>query len=385
MASSYGPLRVFISAGESSGDLHASRLIEELKTRAEVSVEAIGGRRMELAGARILFPMEELSVVGLSEVLSRLPALLRAYLTLRRRWGRSRPHLFIPVDFPGFNLRLAGVARSMKVPVMYYIAPQVWAWGERRAKTLSKVVDTMAVVLPFEEEFFRSRGVRAEYVGNPLVESVVPQRGRDAFRDAHGFARAAPMVGLLPGSRPHEVSRLLPVMVEAFKRLKKKHPACRAAVALADVIPEDEARRLAREVGINVKMVKGETYELMESSDALLVASGSVTLEAALLAKPMVIVYRMSHLTYAVARRVVRTEHIGLVNIVAGRRIVPEFVQSEVDPQALCEELESMLFDRARRDLVLAGLREVKEVLGGAGASARAAEIALSTAGRGRT
>jgi lipid-A-disaccharide synthase len=383
LASSYSPLRVFISAGESSGDLHASRLIEELRDRTEVTVEGIGGRRMERAGARILYPMEELSVVGLSEVVSRLPALLRAYLGIRRRWRKSRPHLFVPVDFPGFNLRLAGVARSMKVPVMYYIAPQIWAWGEGRAKTLAKRVDAMAVVLPFEEEFFRSRGVPAEYVGHPLVESVAPERDRDSFRDAHGFARAAPLVGLLPGSRRHEVSLLLPVMIEAYKRLKKSHPVCRAAVALADGIPEEPVTRSAREVGINVKIVKGETYDLMESSDVLLAASGSVTLEAALLGKPTIIVYKMSRLTYAVARRVVTTKSIGLVNIVAGRRVVPEYVQSEVEPSALCDELESMLFDQRRRSAIVAGLREVKDMLGGPGASARAAEVALRAAGGG--
>ena len=379
--SSSGPLRVFISAGESSGDLHASRLIRELKTRANVSVEGIGGRRMEEAGAELLFPMEGLSAVGLSEVLFKLPALIEAYARSRRRWRRRPPHLFVAVDFPGFNLRLCGAARSMGVPVMYYIAPQVWAWGAGRIATLRRVVKSMAVVLPFEEDFFRSRGIPAEYVGHPLVGNTVATVTREAFRDKHGFAPEAPLVGLLPGSRWHEVERLLPPMLEAFKRLKKRHPACRAAVGLADTIAEERARRLAREVGLNAVIVKGETYDLMEGSDVLLAASGTVTLEAALLARPMVVVYKMSRLTYAAARRMVRTDHIGLVNIVAGRRIVPEYVQDAVTPSALHGELESMLFDIDRRNEIVGELRRVRELLGPPGASARAAGIALRTAG----
>ena len=375
-----GPLMIFVSAGEASGDLHAGSLIEELKKRAEVSVEAVGGRRMSEAGARIVCPMDKLSVVGLSEVILRIPSLARAYFGIRARWRRRPPDLFIPVDFPGFNLRLATAARSMGVPVMYYIAPQVWAWGSARLKALASAVDKMAVVLPFEEEFYRRRGISAEYVGHPLVDAVRPRCERRSFRERHGIGTESPLVGLFPGSRWHEVSKLLPPMIEAFKDLRRAHAECRAAIGLADTIPEEKVRRLGREVGLNAKIIAGEAYELMESSDALLVASGTVTLEAGLLAKPMVIVYKMSRLTYAVARRVVKTESIGLVNLVAGKRVVPEYLQEEVTAPALRAELESMLYDEVRRAEIVSELRGVRRALGGPGASARAAELALETA-----
>lgn len=376
-----GPLRVFISAGESSGDLHAAGLIEELRSRGDISVEGIGGSRMEEAGARIIFPMEKLSVVGLSEVLLKLPSLARAYLKTRKRWRNHLPHLFIPVDFPGFNIRLAQMAHSMGIPVMYYIAPQVWAWGSGRLKTMKKVISKVAVILPFEEKFFQSEGIPVGYVGHPLVDSVQPKVGRETFRSTFGFAEDTPLIGLLPGSRRHEVDRLLPPMLRAFKELKKKHPACRAAIGLAGTIPEDRVRLVAREVGLNPRVVKGSTYELIEASDALLAASGTVTLEAAILRTPMIVVYSMSWLTHAVARRVVRTKHIGLVNLVAGKRVVPEFVQDEVIPSVLCKELESMLFDIERRGRLVAELERVREKLGEPGASGRAADLALETVG----
>jgi lipid-A-disaccharide synthase len=375
------PLRVFISAGESSGDLHASRLVEELRQRTEVKVEAIGGRRLENAGARIVFPMEKLSVVGLTEGLVKLPSLVKAFFTVRGRFRRSRPHLFIPVDFPGFNIRLAGAARAAGIPVMYYIAPQIWAWGAGRIRTLKKIVDKMAVVLPFEEELYSKHGVPAEFVGHPLAGNVRPAVDRATFRVENGFGEGDPLVGLLPGSRWHEVERLLPPMLEAFKLLKRRRPECRAAVGLADEISEANVRQMAREVGLNPKVLRGRTYDLIEASDALLAASGTVTLEAALLEKPMVVVYSMSKLTFAVARRVVKTENIGLVNLVAGRRIVPEYVQDDVVPESLCGEIEDMLFNERRRAEILAGLKAVKVSLGAAGAAGRAADIALKTVG----
>ncbi len=375
------PLRVFVSAGEPSGDLHASRLISELKSRADVDVDAIGGRHMEEAGARIVYPMEKLSVVGLSEVLLKLPALYQARRKLRRLWARRPPGLFVPVDFPGFNLRLAGRARSMGVPVMYYIAPQIWAWGEGRIGTIRRVVDRMAVVLPFEEEYFRRRGVAAEYVGHPLVDLVGRKVDKAEFRERWGFDVGGPLLALLPGSRWQEVSRLLPPMLEAFKNLKKRRVECRAAIGLADGIPGEKVSRLAREVGLNAPVIAGRTRELIGASDAVLAASGTVTLEAALLEKPMAVMYKLSRLTYAVAKRIVRTESIGLVNLVAGKRVVPEYVQDEISPPALAGEVESMLFNVERREAMIKELRAVKERLGGPGASARAAEIALATAG----
>lgn len=376
-----GPLRVFISAGEASGDLHASRLVEELKQRTEVKVEAIGGRRLEDSGARIVFPMDELSVVGLSEAVAKLPALMKAYFAARGRIRKTRPHLFIPVDYPGFNIRLAGAAHSAGVPVMYYIAPQIWAWGAGRINSLKKVVDRMAVVLPFEKDLYDRHGIPVEYVGHPLAGNVRSAVDKTTFRAENGFAEDDPLVGLLPGSRWHEVERLLPPMLEAFKHLKKRRPACRAAIGLADDVSADKSRQIAREVGLNPRIHKGRTYDLIEASDALLVASGTVTLEAALLERPMVVVYSMSRITYAVAKRVVKTEHIGLVNLVAGERLVPEYVQEEIDPSTLCGELEDVLFNPARRGRMLAGMKRVKSLLGEGGASGRAADAALRTAG----
>jgi lipid-A-disaccharide synthase len=374
-------MRIFISAGEASGDLHASRLVEELKQRTEVKVEAIGGRLLEDAGARIVFPMEELSVVGLSEGVAKLPSILRAYFAARGRIRGTHPHLFIPVDYPGFNIRLAGAARSAGVPVMYYIAPQIWAWGAGRIKSLKKVVSRMAVVLPFEKEIYERHGIPVDFVGHPLAGNVRSAVDRITFRAENGFGEDDPLVGLLPGSRWHEVERLLPPMLEAFKHLKKRRPACRAAIGLAEGVSVDKSRRIAREVGLNPRILKGRTYDLIEGSDALLAASGTVTLEAALLERPMIVLYSMSRVTYAVARRVVKTDHIALVNLAAGERLVPEYVQDEIDPSILSNDLEEVLYDPARRGRMLAGMKRVKTLLGEGGASERAADAALRTAG----
>jgi lipid-A-disaccharide synthase len=380
--SKHDDLRVFISAGESSGDLHSSKLIEKLKQKRDVSVEAVGGRRMAEAGAQIIYPMDELAVVGLSEVLVKLPALMRAFFMLKRHWKRRKPDLFIPVDFPGFNLRLARTARSMGIPVVYYIGPQVWAWGAGRLRTLKKTVDKMVVVLPFEKDLYEQHDIPVEYVGHPLVDSVAPGVDSAGFRRSCGLDANAPLVGLLPGSRWHEVSRLLPPMLRAFKDLKKRHPACGAAIGLADTIPQSQTSMLAREVGMNLPVIAGRTYDLMEASDVLLAASGTVTLEAALLKTPMVIVYGMSKLSWAVARRVVKTESVGLVNIVAGRRVMPEYLQNDIVPSRLAKEMESMLFDRSRRQALLDELDRVKNLLGAPGASERAAGAALETVKR---
>jgi len=375
------PLRVFVSAGEPSGDAHAAALVEALARRAEVRVNAIGGPRLEAAGARIVFPAGEVAVVGLSEALRALPALARAYVRTKRLWKRDRPDIFVPVDFPGFNLRLARLAFSLDVPVVYYIPPQVWAWGAGRVDVMKKTLAGAAVILPFEESIYRRKGIRVRYVGHPLVDSVRPRTDRASFRSAHGFAPDVPLVALLPGSRQHEVRRLLPAMVESFKRLKRRRPECRGAVGLADAIPERKASRLVRELGLNLPVLKGMTHDLVNASDVVLAASGTVTLEAAILGKPLVIIYATSRITYAVARRLVRTRHIGLVNLVAGERVAPEFVQDEVEPAVLAGELESLLFDRERRERAVQALDRVRAKLGGPGASDRAAEFVLEVAG----
>ncbi len=367
---------VFIIAGEASGDLHASSIIRALRSiDSSLGVTGIGGPRMEEAGMAPLFPSSDMAVVGLVEVIRHLVPILRAYRRTVEFLRRGRPDLLILVDYPEFNMRMARKAKSLGIPVFYYITPQVWAWRQGRVELLRKTVDKMAVILPFEEAFFKARGLDATFVGHPLLDVVKRTEPPETVRSRLGVHEGMALVGILPGSRSSEVRRLLPLMLDTAEHLSARRPGTRFVLPLAPSIKPGmlPARRL-RELDVQVEA--GNTYDVMGACDALLMASGTVALEAAILGIPMVVTYKVSPITYAAGRCLVKVPHVSLVNLVAGREVVPEILQKEARPEVLSDAI-SRLMDPHRGREVRAELKQVAGALGTPGAAQRAARLAI--------
>jgi len=372
------PFLVVIVAGEASADLHGSNLVSAMKALdPAITFRGIGGRRMESGGVKIITPSSEMAVVGLTEVLPRLRTIVRTYLTLKRIIKKERPDLLILIDYPDFNIRLSGVAKRFGVPVLYYISPQVWAWRRKRVNTLRERVDRLSVILPFEEGFYRQRGLEAEYVGHPLLDAI-PGRldKKSALRDL-GLEGARPVIGLLPGSRKEEVANLLPPMAEAAAALSVKFPNLKCLLPQASTIRRDLIRSILKNTPVEVKILDGDIYPVLKACDLALVASGTATLETAMMQTPMVILYKVSPLSFWIGKRVIKVPFIGLPNLVAEENIVPELVQEEVTPERLVREALSLLEDGERRRNMINGLIRVREKLGSKSASRRTAQIAL--------
>lgn len=293
----------------------------------------------------------------------------------------QRPHLAILIDYPDFNLRLAKVLKDHAVPVLYYVSPQVWAWRSGRIKTIAQTVDKMAVILPFEVPLYQGRGVDVEFVGHPLLDVLDDGLTRGGARRGLGVPADALLIGLLPGSRDREVKRLLPPMLEAVEILRRRFSSCRFILPLASTVARDLVLEHTEGSRLHLEIVEGRTFEVMKASDLLLVASGTATLEGAIAGVPMVIIYRLSPISYLIGRIMVRVPCIGLANIVVGRKVVPELIQGEVTPQKIAREAETILRDPARRDEIHGEFNRVTEKLGGKGASERVARIALQMMG----
>jgi len=363
------PPRIFLSAGEPSGDRHGSAVVSALRARLPGAViEALGGPRIAAAGATVRHPMERYTVLGFVEVLGKVPAHLRLLRTLEGDFRSGRYDLVLLIDYPGFHVRVAEAAHRHGVKVLYYIAPQLWAWRPERARRVAGAVDRMAVILPFEPAFFGRHGIRAEYVGHPLLDRE-PLPSRDAARAALGTAPGERLLGLFPGSRRQEVARLWPPFREAARRLRAEGRCDRVVVA-----GTREGEYPGAE-GITVHRGPAET--VLAAADAALAKSGTTTLEAALSDLPMVVAYRMHPFTSWIARRVITVRWISLVNLVAEQEVVQELIQHQVTPERLAGAVGPLLDrcdpkTRAQRD----GLALVRERLGGSGAAARVARIA---------
>lgn len=369
------PDEILIVAGEASADLHASRALEELRRlRPGVHAFGVGGPRLREAGLEALAPAEDISVMGLAEVLPRIPRILGILRTLARAAAERRPKAALLVDLPDFNLRLAKKLKALGVPVVYYVSPTIWAWRRGRARKIAKVVDRMLCILPFEERFYEGTGVSARFVGHPFAERPLPA-APERYREDLGLAPGRTTVALVPGSRPSELKRLFPVMLEAAERIRAVRPDAQFVVPVAPTLARaDLAPYLAEHRTVEVKLVDGHTEEVVGASDAALVKSGTSTLETALMLRPMVVVYKLSWLTYLVGRLLVRIAHFALVNILAGRGLVPELLQRDASPERMAAEIERLLGDRAARDAQLEGLRAVRASLGEPGAARRVAE-----------
>jgi lipid-A-disaccharide synthase len=361
---------VFVSAGEPSGDAHAGALVTALKRLVPgVPVEGVGGAHLEAAGATLVARIEDLTVIGFVEVVRKIPAHWRLLHRIRARLARGDVRLVVLVDYPGFHLRVAAAAARAGVPVLYYVAPQLWAWGERRVRQMARTVSRLAVILPFEEAFFSARGVRTTFVGHPLLDRPpLPEDGA-ALKRSLGLAPDRRVLGLFPGSRVQEVERLWPAFREAAERVRRDEPDVQVVVAAAGNARYPD--------GGDVRIVPGRPRECFAAADAALCKSGTSTLEAAVAGTPLVVAYRMHPLSYLLARRLVRVDWIGMVNLVADRQVAPEFIQGAVTSQALAQAVRPLLDPQsAERRAQLDGLAEVRRRLGAPGAAARAAELA---------
>lgn len=371
------PLLVLIVAGEASADLHGSNLVKEIKRLDPgITFRGVGGQNMEREGVRILVPSSEMAVVGLTEVLPRLHLITRTYYALKRILKEERPDLLILIDYPDFNIRLARVARRACVPVLYYISPQVWAWRKGRVKKIKRQVDRLAVILPFEETLYRQRGVNAEYVGHPLIDAIPPRQERREALKGLDVRDSYPIIGLLPGSRREEVRNLLPPMVQAASILQANFPNLQCLIPLASTISEDLIHDILGKPPVETTVLRGKIYSILNACDFAFVTSGTATLETSIMQVPMVILYRVSRVTYWIARRVIKVPYIGLPNLVAGAKIVPEIIQDEITPERLAREALAILQDGERRQNMVKGLINVREKLGVRSASRRTAQIA---------
>ncbi len=373
--------KILIVTGEASGDLHGSEVAAALRDLfPKVKLFAMGGERLRLAGAEIIVESSSLAVVGITEVIGRLRVILRALAFLKTFLRREKPDLVILVDFPDFNLRLARTAKKEKIPVFYYISPQIWAWRRGRVKTLARFVEKMAVIFPFELPFYEAAGVPVEFVGHPLLDVLEKWEAGKEVRGAEAFS-GAPLIALLPGSRAKEVSSLLPEMIQAALLIRQERPGARFVLPLASTISRKELERFVPAEFPALTIVEGKTYEAVAAAELTIVASGTATLETALLGKPMVIVYRVSPASYWIGRMLIRVKCIGLANIVAGRKVVPELIQKEACGDRIAAEALKILSDSQYRDAMTADLADIRKKLGKPGAAVRVAQMALQLAG----
>jgi lipid-A-disaccharide synthase len=373
------PKKILLVAGEVSGDLHGAHLIEAIH-RIDPGVDffGIGGEGLERAGMKILYPSRALSVVGITEVLPKLRSILQALRLLKQSLDREKPDLVVLIDFPDFNLRLARQAHRRKIPVLYYISPQVWAWRSGRIKQICRWVKKMVVLFPFEVPIYQAAGVEVEWVGHPLVDVARPTLFREEAFHRFGLDPGRPTVGLLPGSRSSEIERILPTLLDTARLLQEEIPPLQFLLPLASSIPKAMVSPFLDKSPVPVTLIEGLTYDAMNISDLLITASGTATLEGAMVGTPMVIIYKVSSLSYWIGRALIQVDHIGLVNLVAGKRIVPELIQKEACPRRISDEALRILKDPALSQRMRASMAEVRRRLGEAGATDRAARIVCS-------
>lgn len=376
------PKKILIIAGEASGDLHGSGLVRELRRKSPgLDIFGIGGDKMKREGVELIFHVEKLAFMGFFEVLKNLSFVRRVMKTMVSAAETRKPDLAVLIDYPGFNLRFAKKVKNLRIPVVYYISPQVWAWGGNRVKKMQQLIDKMVVILPFEKDIYDRFNIDCEFVGHPFMEVAKPILSLEDFQRKFDIGKNETTVGLLPGSRWQEVEKILPVMLESCKLLKTRTKNLKVLLGLAPTISKDEIQNLQNAAGLQAEIVENLTYDLMKHADLLLITSGSATLECAVLGTPFLVLYKTSFWTYLVARSLISIPNIALANVVAGKRIVPEFVQRRAVPARIAEEMYDILTERERYKTIQNELRKVKEKLGEVGASGKAAQIVMQVLG----
>ncbi|MCC6744543.1 MAG: lipid-A-disaccharide synthase [Acidobacteria bacterium] len=373
-------LRVMIVAGEASGDRHAARLVDALRERvADLEVFGSGGDELAARGADVLVHARDVAIMGVPEVIRGFGRLWKAFQTLRKAATERRPSVVVLVDWPEFNLRLARKLKREGHRIVYYVSPQVWAWREYRVNQIRRDVDRMLVIFPFEEEFYRKHGVDAVFVGHPLVGDVAPAATREEFFRAHGLKPGQELVALLPGSRRKEISLILPVLSGVVEILKRSRPGLQFVLPLASTASREHVEPLMEAVAGDVRIVERDTYSAVGHADLAIVASGTATLETALLGTPQIVVYKVSAVNYRIFMPLIKVDTFGMVNLIAGMRIAPELFQDDCTPERVAAEALSFLEAPERLSAMRAELGRVRGLLGesGSDASGRAAEEVL--------
>ncbi len=371
--------RVLIITGEASGDLHGAHLVKELKALSpDLQIVGIGGASMRAAGAELVQDIPQLDVMGLIG-LSAVKAMLQRIFRIRALIKRERWDLVVLIDNPGLNFHFARVAKASGLKVLYYIAPQVWAWRRGRMRWIQQRVDHVVAILPFEEPLYKKAGVRCTFVGNPLLDEIAPSYDRAALRRQFGLTDEGPVIGLFPGSRKAELLEHVPLLLETVKRLSEQHPTMQFVLAQASSVQDQFLADLLKDSPVPIKVFRNVASEVMAASDLLVVKSGTSTLQAAVVGTPMILFYRASSwITYRLARLLIRVPWIGLANLVAGRGIVPELIHDEATPERLAQETVRLLKDSRAYDEMKAALQSVRHALGTPGASRRAAQTVLA-------
>jgi lipid-A-disaccharide synthase len=369
---------IMLVVGEASGDIHGAQLVEALLRRdPTLKIFGVAGERLQKTRFDALYSVSKLTGMGLVELAGNFNNIWKALTLLRRTLRQRRPSLLVLIDFPDFNLRLAKLAKTLKVPVLYYVSPQVWAWRRRRVRQIARWVDRMAVVFPFEVPFYESQGVKVTFVGHPLLDAMNVRESREALLRRLRLDGDQPVIALLPGSRKREVEYHLPVMLEAVRQWQRQQ-AVQFLCIRASTIDPAAVDAMLRRAGVSIPIVEENRYDAVNASDLVWAASGTATVETALLLKPMVIVYRVSWLTYLLARLLVRIDHIGMVNIIAAKRIVPELVQSQFTAERLVQESRALLSDPDKYGKAVDELAQLRAKLGKPGAAERVADLAFS-------
>ncbi len=368
------PKRIFLIAGEHSGDLQGSLVVAHLKRISpDTIIEGIGGPLMQKAGCTCVYSIDELAVIGFVEVLSNIRHLLNIYWETCRHLAENRPDILVLIDYPGFNVRVAKAARALGIHVVYYITPQVWAWHASRVRKIASVINEAIVVFPFEVDIWKHEGIPVEWFGHPLIGTAENRVAPAAFRSAHGLGEGQ-LVALLPGSRNQEIYYILPPLLKAAERIVSSRPDVRFLLPVAGTIGDAVLLPYLKDCTLPITVLRGQTYDAVSTADLALVASGTATLETAILGTPMLIVYKTNWLTSLLSKYLIQVPHIGLPNVVAGREVVPEFIRGDFTPDTIAREALAILDSPERQAKIRGDLAEVRKTLGTPGAGARVAE-----------
>lgn len=374
-------MKIMMSAGEASGDMHAAAVAAELKRMMpDVEIFGMGGADMRKSGVRIIYDIENLGIIGIVEVIKHIPFFFRLRSFLKEAMMREKPDVLVCVDYPGFNMKLAHVAKELGIPVVYYIAPTIWAWNKGRAKNIVRDVTMVASIFPFEAKAYKEAGAPVTFVGHPLADTVKPSMSFDEAMDHFHGDRDKKRILLMPGSRKNEVTSLLPIMLEAAENLAQKEN-CQFFIPRASTIPESFLRSIIGNSSLSIEITEGHQYDLMQICTACAASSGTATLETALMELPTVLVYKLAPVTWFLANLLVHVKYAGLPNLLMGREVTPELLQDRANAENITDILLPWIEDEEKRKKNIEEIKEVRKALGSGGAVHRVARLIVDTAG----